>query len=338
MFHQSPTRRRQSNHSTPAAEVSLLEDRALLAGNVNVAIDSSGNVTLTGDKSNNTVRVSVVNNAIVVKGVLTKVNGGTAAVALPMMPSTTDTTAGSLTIHLGDGNDVVDINGIKIAGSLIVSGSNGNDLTSLRKSAVLADVVTGAGGDAGKDSLALLGSTIAGNLSANLGADFDLFIGAKLNIGGSVNLLMGDGNDVATLDAAMVAGAVHVDTGTGNDLLVAGFQSGGFDIQMGDGNDLAVLVPVKTTGGTANISLGAGNDGAGLGGGPIASPLTIDGGDGTDRVFIGPQVVTGGTTQSNVESDLSFSLSSSLTNPIFKQFTGGLLKLGLLKALLGRLP
>ncbi len=41
-----------------------------------------------------------------------------------MAPSTTDTLAGSLTINMGDGIDLVDINGIKISGNVTVSGSN----------------------------------------------------------------------------------------------------------------------------------------------------------------------------------------------------------------------
>ncbi len=93
------------------------------------------------------------------------------------------------------------------------------------------DLTTGAGGDAGKDSLAVIDSTITGNVNVNLGADQDLFIGAKLNVGGNLNLLLGDGNDVATVEVANVAGALNVDAGTGNDLLIGGFQSGGFNIQ-----------------------------------------------------------------------------------------------------------
>lgn len=338
MFRKAHARRSLPQSAAVPAEVTKLEDRALLMGNVTVGIDGSGNVTLTGDSSANVVRISVVNNAIVVKGVLTKVNGGTTGVSLPMAPSTTDTLAGSLTIDMKDGLDLVDIQGIKVSGNVTVNGSNGADVTVLRKSTVTGDLVTGVGGDAGKDSLALIDSTITGNVNANQGADLDIFIGAKLNVGGSFNLQTGDGNDVATLEAANVAGAINVDAGTGNDLLIGGFQSGGFNIQMGDGNDLVVLVPAKTTGGTASISLGTGNDGGGIGGGPIASTLTVDGGDGTDRFFVGPQVVTDGNTLTSIESDLSFSLSLARSNPIFKQFTGGFLKLGILKALLGGLP
>jgi hypothetical protein len=337
MLRKAHARRSLPQSAAIPAEVAKLEDRTLLLGNVVVGIDG-GNVTLTGDSAANVVRISIVDNQIVVKGVLTKINGGTSAVALPMAPSTTDTLAGSLTIRMGDGIDLVDINGIKVNGNVTVHGSNGADITILRKSTVAGDLTTGVGGDAGKDSLALIDSTITGNVNASLGADFDLFIGAKLNVGGNFNLLLGDGNDVATVEVANVAGAINVDAGTGNDLLIGGFQSGGFNIQMGDGNDLVVLVPAKTTGGTASISLGTGNDGGGIGGGPIASTLTVDGGEGTDRFFIGPQVITGGNTLTSIESDLSFNLSLAQSNPIFSKFRGGFLKLGILRALLGGLP
>jgi len=106
-----------------------LETRALLAGNVNVAVNA-GELDITGDAASNSIQVTqLASGQWKVTGTATKINGGNAA----FVTTAANPVTGDIDIDLGQGNNTLQMqNGAAPANVNIGSGS-GNDVLTVRK-------------------------------------------------------------------------------------------------------------------------------------------------------------------------------------------------------------
>jgi hypothetical protein len=227
--------------------VEQLENRAMLAGNVNVTV-AGDTLIIRGDNADNSVFVTEVeNNRYAVigfadsDGVATRVNGNEFDVNVPddsrfIFPSTDNgRNIRNIVIDLKRGDDVVAV------------GDAPQDLLDL----ITADE-TLFGFDLG------LGEGAAFGDASGFGSPFDLR--------GNLTILTGDGNDGVVVGVDEVGGLVLVDTGSGNDEVVVGavdtpdmFIANSLIILTGRGSDI-VAVSFVTVNDHLNIQTGDGAD------------------------------------------------------------------------------
>ncbi len=253
-----------------------LEDRVLLAGNVTVAINAAGVLTISGDGAANGVDIVDTDG----DGVYEIVGAGTTTIIdnggilngigeLTVAPT-------SIVINLGKGNDTLSVVDSGFAGGL-ASGIN-------------VSVNMGAGND---QVLVLGAGQIAlGDVKIDLGAGNDQIgvFGNGADGFNSLSISAGAGNDQVGVDGVN-ANAIGVSGGAGNDILGVGF-AGGFgtfsnslSIDGGAGKDLVQLDGANALHG--NIKLGGSADGASILNSTFTNSFTLNGNGGKDNVEIG---------------------------------------------------
>ncbi|MCT7464452.1 calcium-binding protein, partial [Aliarcobacter cryaerophilus] len=255
-------------------------DRLDIKGNLGSTINAgSGDdkIFIKGSASqNSTINLGEGNNELHVKGDVGIVNGGSVADTVLVEGSTTNT------INLGDGNNELHIKGN--AGNTVTTGS-GNDKVFIEKDAKNS-INLGDG-----DNLLHIKGNVEKTIDTGSGDD-KVFIekDAKnsIRLGAGNNELYIKGNAENTID-----------TGLGNDIVIVDGNAKN-SVRLGDGNNELYIKgsAVDITTGTGadkvfvdgNISnyvnLGAGDDYLEIGGKLTANNTCLDGGDGTDSLYL----------------------------------------------------
>jgi hypothetical protein len=243
-----------------------LEQRVLLAGDVTVSVNRSGDLIVTGDENANQIEIVFTDDAKYrVTGLGdTKVND----------------------------QDVWE-NEIPVRRNIVVDLKNGDNEVAMKSDNGLGFLVprdlTIRGGSGG-DRVTVQDADIRGKLAVNTGAGDDTVTIEGGSVAGDASILTGDGDDKVAIDETGFSRKLMVNTGNGNDSVgIVGSKIGNnVSILTGEGADAVGLMNVATPG---NIVINAGNniapqgenaadsvDRIGVAGGS-AKNLTLDGGD-----------------------------------------------------------
>jgi len=130
----------------------------------------------------------------------------------------------------------------------------------------------------------------------------------------NLNIVMGDGNDVVTVNnfKGGTATGLGISTGKGNDIIVVSNATGNVGISSANGND---TISVSNVTGVVSIDSGAGNDVITVNSIISATPVSILAGEGNDIIYGGN---TNAIIQAGAGNDTVVSGSGN------KQITGGL--------------
>lgn len=312
------SRRLQSVLSNAAAQP--LEIRNLLAGNV-LAVVNAGDLILVGDNQANLVDVVVVDGDIVVRGRdNTTINGSTDAfVAVADSASLGD----DLFVRLGQGDDVLFVEGISIGGNAVVSASAGNDSVGFQGTTIGRNMVVSS--TSGSDIVNLDEVSVGRNLRISTGKHSDTIQLVTTTVGRNVAINSGRHDDTVILDTTSVLGSVNVWTGAGADNVVMQDSTVGRQLHAvtGRGSDF-VMLDATTVGGQARIATRAQFDRVVVDNSSQLGSLIINAGRGQDAVQVDSSTVIGGrqkvhsagssvVTDAAVEFELNDSVSGALT-------------------------
>ncbi len=231
-----------------------LEDRTVLAGNVNVVL-AGVNLKITGDAAANDIWIFRVDATLQIMGI----NGtnillnGAGASGLQTV-TVADFTKLNLTIDLKDGDDVVALG--QLAGNQI----------EIKK----LTINTGTGADKITVENVFMSGTSQGQIMArkvNTAAEADtddVYVHDSRFVGG-VNIFTGFGHDFATVARlAQVDGVLNIDTSGGNDYVTVDqvTTNKAAVIALGDGDDYCIFsqIILNGTAGTTKVTCGAGSD------------------------------------------------------------------------------
>ncbi|HRI80895.1 MAG TPA: hypothetical protein PLF88_00510, partial [Opitutaceae bacterium] len=264
-------------------------------GNVNAI---AGLVTVTGDGTD-TLNVDDTGDGAANTGTLT----GTTLTGLGMTSGIAYTGIETLNINLGSGDDTFTIVSTHV-GTTTVNSGGGADRINVRT--IAGETTINAG--AGADNIYVGTNAGAGDTGGNVNA-----IGANLTVNGDADggtLHVDDTGDVAantgTLTSTVLSGlgmtgtltygtltTVNIALGSGGDTFtIESTHAGATNLSANNGND---TVNVRSIAGATTVDTGAGNDVVNVGsltpatGGTlngILGLLTLNGGTGTDQLFI----------------------------------------------------
>ena len=213
-------RKRQSPHRTFEA----LENRALLTSNVVANVDINGNLTVTGmGGSDHVFMQATKNNTWQIQGVKTKINGKS-NIAI-------ENVTGNITVDLGDGKNLLEIQGSTISGNLSITTGNQQDQVDIWDSTIHGALTYSGGG--GNDNLWI--SRVTDDTAAPLSS-----------------IDMGDGNDSVSFDRFSVSN-LTVNLGAGKDSLkitdsqFVGGSTEQLTVLAGTGRDSVSLTKVQTS-------------------------------------------------------------------------------------------
>ena len=196
--------------------IQVLEDRALLAGNVLASL-SGLHLAVTGDAGDNSFEVTVVNHQVLLRGLTnTTINGST---ALFVIAANTDTAPGNITIETGAGNDVVIFSrDVKVSGSTWLDGGLGNDALSVAGATFQQTLsIYGRGGN---DTISVQNATTEGLLRIKGNSGDDLISLTNLTANGEIRVKGNSGEDGISLNNVTGNSRTNIHTGSGDDNIV----------------------------------------------------------------------------------------------------------------------
>jgi hypothetical protein len=240
----------------------MLEPRDMLAGNVTATL--AGTIlTITGDTAGNEIRIADnADSGIVVRGIGTTVNGGSAvfnsnAVVVSRininMKSGNDTVTylaanltGTLSCVGEAGNDAFAGRGGTVGHQLLVDLGSGNNTTTLNR--VEVDSLASITGTNGRDTVTINHSVINGSLTLNTGV--------ASTTGTNTSDI-----DTSTIKQSTINGQIVFNARDGVDLLDIGSTDfKGLNLDLGFGDDKAFVIRSNTVG-TITAKLGTGTNG-----------------------------------------------------------------------------
>ena len=202
-------------------QVETLENRELMAGNVNVSM-SNGNLFITGDANPNHVQVRQSSpgvysiSGVMLGGSATKINGYNGVTASGV--------TGNVSVSLGGGSDQLDFGTgdarqINVPGTLTIDMGTGNDWTYVRdvKTGGNLTVYTGTG----QDRTHINNANVGNNLfvldpSAVNSGDSDLTTVLTSRVKGQMQFMSRGGADSVEIQSS-TCDSVYADLGAGND-------------------------------------------------------------------------------------------------------------------------
>lgn len=234
-------RRRKSRRPMPCqvlAQSESLEDKVLLAGGVSAMV-RGGDIIIRGDDADNKIEVRAnAEGGISVFGLEeTTINGTVGPVELMANTTVPD----DIRVVLGNGDDLVRIEGIdvgddvrvvagsgsdavgffdaNIGGSVAVIGSRGSDDVSIDATTIGDKLKVSL--SKGQDTLGIDASTVSGRARIVGGSGEDRVAVRQSTMGDNVVVVSGSGSDAIGLKDAQIDGRAVVRTGSGDDTLAA---------------------------------------------------------------------------------------------------------------------
>ena len=196
-----------------------LENRQLLAGDVEVRVTGGGDLRLDGDDESNQVSLLTLPNGdmTVVGNDGTTINGA----ASQTFSGVTD----DVRVNLRDGNNLLLLDGTRIPDRLTVRTGDGSDVLFINPQD--QDVVIG------------------GNVSINLGDGDNSLVSLEggVEVAGRMSVRMGDGIDDITLRSIAMNDRVRINTGDGSDdvAISSGQMAARSRFNLGSGDDRVLL-------------------------------------------------------------------------------------------------
>jgi hypothetical protein len=320
-------RGRKSTKSTRRLRFEWLETREVLAGVVNIdTLTVPGALSLIGDGSNNSVEIrqSTIVGAYEIgrpagDSTLFQLNGS----GQTLTGITVNGISGDISINLGDGNDLLNFNGLASGGlsnvpaDLSITNAAGSKVNILNKVLVNGDLtVTKDGATSGYSELQIIGSTVIGDTTVN-------------------NLGSGSGDTKTVIDtSSLQAGGANergllLDNGAGDDTVDVRGNS-----QFGTGSFVAAqpIVVINNGNGASRTTFTGASQVAGSGTTTVYGALEVNNGDNLplnvnlvtfNQVNVLGQVdVTNGTISGTVTTSTSV-LNSTLGSQLTSSGTGG---------------
>jgi hypothetical protein len=259
---------------------------------LNVVGDATAGTTLTGDLTitgSGALALSLQNNVNVAGNLALTHSGG--------QPLTVDvqgggTTLGNVTITDGIGNSSVTLeNGAQVAGALTLNLGDGTNEVRLQPGKGAGVSVQGPltmTGGAGSDSLLITGSSVTGDVAADLGIGFNQVAVTDSTLGGQLSFdSNGQGETLAVQQGSVIKGDVTFtkggDAGSSSTTVQGSVVGGNLSVSSGAGND-SVNVANASTGGIA-LHLGAGANNVTLDGATVNGDM-VQGDTGQETVAL----------------------------------------------------
>lgn len=267
--------RRQPEEKALDLGLETLEARQMLAGDVVVNLNSSGDLTIQGDNQSNIVDVySERQDEVTITGLdgtHVIVDGQSYDEYTFDLP--TEEIADDVRIKMRGGDDQVMLRFLSIGGDLKVNMGAGEDIAVLSFSEVGDDAQLLGGSGRYGDKLSVTNSSIGDDLRINSGPGsktFDMFtpideIGVSADVSDpiakNVSLRGGSGVTVVAIGATF-DGKLSVNTGSGDDgiVFIAANLTDEVSISTGSGNDALVFEGGTTFQDELHVSLGSGDD------------------------------------------------------------------------------
>lgn len=249
-------------------EIESLESREMLAGDVDVFVNSAGDVRIVGDAASNDIGVfRTPTRLLYIQGndntTITH-DGNTSSELFLDVFDNAGSIRRNLTIDMNAGNDLVNMAGVAINGNLNVQMDQGIDLFDMSTGYVGKNAVVNGGGGQYADFLSMDSVSVIGNLKMNAGAS-DSFIDTmrlrSVFVAGNSTLVGSANEHQVLIDGVVVQGNSRIRTGQGDDLIdINSFEvEKASNISTGSGDDL-IEVGMLTTVGNFRVSAGSGND------------------------------------------------------------------------------
>jgi hypothetical protein len=190
-----------------------LESRLVLDGNVSVSLHK-GVLSIMGDAAANQISIAsdASGNVTVTStdGTTTLNNG-----AGPLMFSGV---TNGLSINMGDGDDVVDIMGVRAKKDVSINMGNGNNTLTIEGMYVKKNLsITSGSGD---DSISLASVNVSKQLSINTGAGDDTVTLDPVAAGKNSSINTGAGDDVITISNSTFSEHAQLNAGAGDDRVI----------------------------------------------------------------------------------------------------------------------
>jgi hypothetical protein len=299
-----PKQRRR--HSFEKSRGEALEHRVLPAA---VAVASKSTLTITGNADASDLSIEEVTGGVKVtalNGTTLTVNGQSVADATFTGITTLNVRLGegddslqvfgalslkNVSLDLGDGDNVLDIDDLSVTGKLTVKGGNGNDQISLDTTvAKLATFSTGLG----NDLVSLEGTAFSSTVSISTASGADVVIiddnglGLDSNFANTLTINTGEDGDVVAIRNATTK-RISVATGDDDDVVdFLGVTAGGtISVQTSAGDDVVTVSSVtETLNGTNLFDLGTGADTMVMAGSSFQGTVNINLGTGINNVLL----------------------------------------------------
>ncbi len=254
-------RRSQNRSKAPLAaaaeSIQILEDRALLAGNVIASLNGT-HLSVSGDAADNQMEVTVINNEVVLRGLSnTTINGTT---ALFVIAANTDTAPGNITIESGAGNDTVIFSrNVKVSGRTWVDGGAGNDTLSVDGATFQNEF--SIFGRAGNDTISVQDATTEGLLRIKGKSGDDLISLTDLTANGEIRIEGNRGADGVSFNNVTTSSRTKINTGSGaDDIVIRGSTlNGALRVRTKQDSDM-LLMDGNTVGGRVALNMGRSSD------------------------------------------------------------------------------
>ena len=223
-------RKRQQTRRTFEA----LENRALLTSNVTASVDGGGNLFVTGvGGADNVFMQATKSGGWQIQGVKTKINGFSKLV--------TPLVTGNITVNLGDGKNLLEIQDSTIPGNLSITTGNQQDQISIWDLKINGSLTLSAGG--GNDNLWIFRVNVdptAGPSLIDMGAGNDI-VSVNQSSAPDMTINLGAGKDgLKITDAQFLGGSTQQLTvlgGTERDAVSLNqVQTVNLNVDMGDGS------------------------------------------------------------------------------------------------------
>ncbi|HEX3149172.1 MAG TPA: hypothetical protein VHR66_13945 [Gemmataceae bacterium] len=299
--------KRRNRNTKPLARrlgIEALESRATPVANVLASL-SNGVLTLNSATlgGNEAVRLRMVGPASDHRIILddpsfsTFFNGGSNWTTPTGQPVT------AIHINLKGGNDQVDINGVQLAGGIVVNVGDGQNAVSVFNGTHVGSLkIIGGVGD---DAVGLFNNvTVDHDTSIALGNGANAaYLHFNVNVGGKLAINAGYGDDKVELGQLEVVGTTSINLGAGNNALTNDSSDAGltkfdsaFKATFGAEQDTFALAPNTKFGAGLTAQLGAGVNTATLYAFNVAGSVNIKGGADEDDVHLADLKIDGSVT------------------------------------------
>ena len=276
-------KRNRNRNRRKSLSYGKLEPKRLLAGNVRANVQGE-HIFIRGDQFDNQIRIDTNDNGfITIDGLngTTINNRPSVVVENSVLVSGEDRVgsqfAGGLRVHLGPGDDAIDVDGIRLNDRSIIYGGLGNDEINVSNTEVIDTAVVQT--FTGDDNVVISNTLVTDTLFAfTLDGQDSLIVEDSITRGSAV-LTTGNGNDFLRLDSNQHVGATQI-------------------ALTQDGDDAVEIENVNVGIGTLEVYTGQGDDTAAgnLTQGDIAGTLIIAGQGDVDRT----ELTIGNENRNNV--------------------------------------
>lgn len=254
-----PRRIRSNSKGTPRQlRHETLESRRLLAGDVTVAVNASGDIMVTGDGQDNIITITESLTGISIAGTATNIvfNGETASIQ-EIPTSGTGNVDRDLILQMGGGDDNVEVNLVHVGRTLKASLNSGSDELSLSDSTVTNHLRLNGGSD--EDFVEISASNVSGSVTFNGNSGNDELQASGLDVYSNFTFNGGDGDDNLATTALDMHGNTATAIGSyGEDSMVVDASNATIDCQGDDGADVITLTGSSLA--SVNIDGGSGPD------------------------------------------------------------------------------